>query len=574
MTAELEELISFRADHVAFPLHTAELQRLSNTELEAYLKLRKQLILDAEANPLANGYIPHIWTVLDQQIAELRSKFPKGVIKLIIWGGHRSSKTRKASNYVLNDIVDHPGHRWWCCDSTEAMARTNQMRLLWEQMPEAWKNVPRDQVTDIRYSVSDGFPKNKFITPTASEVEFKFYSIDVKDLPGPEIDGIWGDELMPLDWVKFAMFRLVNRNGIFLLTFTPEFGWNDTIQYFYEGAQIVEESEAELLPKYDADGNQIGHRSVPRIMQCADPTARIIFFHTKDNPFGNYPGLVQELKGKSEEEILIRAYGVCTKSHTAAFPMFNKRAHVITQAQFAAILKQNPKTLRFQLLDPCDGRNWFMIWVACPRPDKWVIYREWPSHGNPKAYIEGIGHIGPWALSGSAADGVMGPAQKSFGFSLQAYVDEILRQENGETIFARYIDSRYATSPRVGAEHVTSLIEQIGEVGMDFLCMVPGKGRIIGMDRNDGSVDLINSALYYDVETDLGKFSPKLSRLNEPQLQVVDTCPNTIYALEHWTGQDGQKGACKDPIDCVRGLFLSSVNYVGDDMYAFTGGGR
>jgi hypothetical protein len=145
---------------------------------------------------------------------------------------------------VLNDIVDHPGHRWWCCDSTEAMARTNQMRLLWEQMPEAWKNVPRDQVTDIRYSVSDGFPKNKFITPTASEVEFKFYSIDVKDLPGPEIDGIWGDELMPLDWVKFAMFRLVNRNGIFLLTFTPEFGWNDTIQYFYEGAQIIEETEA------------------------------------------------------------------------------------------------------------------------------------------------------------------------------------------------------------------------------------------------------------------------------------------------------------------------------------------
>jgi hypothetical protein len=94
------------------------------------------------------------------------------------------------------------------------------------------------------------------------------------------------------------------------------------------------------------------------------------------------------------------------------------------------------------------------------------------------------------------------------------------------------------------------------------------------MDRNDGSVDLINSALYYDVETDLGKFSPKLSRLNEPQLQVVETCPNTIYALEHWSGADGQKGACKDPIDCVRGLFLSSVNYISEDMYSFQGGGR
>jgi hypothetical protein len=571
VTQELEELISFRTDHVAFPLHTSELQRLSNTELEAYLKLRKQLILDAEANPLANGYIPHIWTVLDQQIAELRAKFPKGVIKLIIWGGHRSSKTRKASNYVLNDIVDHPGHRWWCCDSTEAMARTNQMRLLWEQMPEAWKNVPRDQVTDIRYSVSDGFPKNKFITPTASEVEFKFYSIDVKDLPGPEIDGIWGDELMPLDWVKFAMFRLVNRNGIFLLTFTPEFGWNDTIQYFYEGAQIIESTDAPLLPKFDADGNKIGVRQVPRIMQCADPTARIIFFHTSDNPFGNYPGLVQELAGKSEEEILIRAYGVCTKSHTAAFPMFNKRAHVITQAQFAAIVKQNPKLKKFHLVDPCDGRNWSQIWIACPYPDKFILYREWPSHGHPKAYIEGIGHIGPWALSGAAADGVMGPAQKSFGFSLTAYVDEILRQEDGEEIFARYIDSRYATARRTDYERVTTLQEQLGECGMDFLSMVP-ESRILG--AKDGSIDMINSALYYDVETELGKYSAKLSRMNEPQLQVLDTCPNTIYSLEHWTGRDGQKGACKDFIDCIRGAFLSSVNFVGDDMYSFVGGGR
>jgi hypothetical protein len=108
---------------------------------------------------------------------------------------------------------------------------------------------------------------------------------------------------------------------------------------------------------------------------------------------------------------------------------------------------------------------------------------------------------------------------------------------------------------------------------MDFLTMVAGKGRIIGLERTDGSVDLINSALFYDIETDLGKFSPKLGRVNVPQLQVVETCPNMIYALEHWTGMDGQKGACKDPIDVLRGAFLSSVNFVGEDLYSFIGGG-
>jgi hypothetical protein len=120
---------------------------------------------------------------------------------------------------------------------------------------------------------------------------------------------------------------------------------------------------------------------------------------------------------------------------------------------------------------------------------------------------------------------------------------------------------------------VTNLIEQIAEVGMDFLNMVPGKGRIIGGENNDGSVEMINSALYYDAGTEIGKWSADLGRLNEPQLLILDTCPNVIWALEHWTGIDGQKGACKDPIDCVRGMFLTSVNFVGSEMYSFVGGG-
>jgi hypothetical protein len=365
----------------------------------------------------------------------------------------------------------------------------------------------------------------------------------------------------------------VNRNGIMIITFTPELGWNETFGYFYKGAQALEEAEAPLLPKYDAEGRCTGYKRVPRVMQCADPAARILFFHTSDNPFGNYSGLVQQLQGKSEEEVLIRAYGLCTKAHTAAFPMFNRKAHVISEREFREIEEENGNAERYHLVDPCDGRNWFMGWVLCPESDQWIIYREWPSWGHKTAYIEGVGFPGPWATTGNAADGVRGGGQKIFGFSLERYVEEILQKEGGETIKARYIDSRYATSPRTDTGRITSLIEQIGEVGLDFLTMVPGKGRIIGLEKNDGSIDLINSALYYDVECALGKFNAKLGRLNVPQLRVVETCPNVIYALEHFTGQDGQKGACKDPIDVLRGVFLSSVNYVGAEMYNFVGGG-
>ena len=571
--SELEELLSFRADHLAWPVPNDIVEFLGPIDAALYLQDRKDRILRSEQDPLRRGYVPKIWDTVYTQIKELRSRFPSGVIKIIIFGGNRSTKSRFGSNYVLDDCVRTPGRRWWCCDSTEAMARTNMMRLMYEQLPPEWKNLPTDNVTKAKYSIAGGFSENLVVWPNRSEIGFKFYSMDIANLPGPELDGVWADELIPLPWVETLTYRLVNRNGIMIITFTPELGWNETFGYFYEGAQILEESEGPLLPKYDGEGNVLGHKSVPRVMQCNDPTARIIFFHTSDNPFGNYPGLVQQLEGKSEEEILIRAYGLCTKAHTAAFPMFNRRVHVITEKEFKEIEEEYEEAERYHLIDPCDGRNWFMCWVICPGPDKWIVYREWPSHSHKAAYIEGVGFLGPWATTGAAADGVRGGGQKILGFGLEQYIEEILSKEGGEEIKARYIDSRYATQPKTETSYVTSLIEQLSEVGMDFLTMVAGKGRIIGLERTDGSVDLINSALFYDIETDLGKYSAKLGRVNVPQLQIVETCPNVIYALEHWTGMDGQKGACKDPIDVLRGAFLSSVNFVGEDLYSFIGGG-
>jgi hypothetical protein len=575
MSVELDELLAFRSDHLAWPLIPGAVEILGEEKALTYLKERKQQIEDSERDPLSYGYTPQIWKTVNWHIEDIRSKYPSGVIKLVVIGGNRSSKTRFASNYVLRQIIKKDASRWWCCDSTEAQSRANQMRLLMEQFPSAWRGVERDAVTDIRYTLSDGFPKNIFITPNKSEVSFKFYSMDIGNLPGPELDGIWADELIPLEWVKTLNFRLVNRNGLFLITFTPELGWNETYGYFFEGAQVLEEVEAELCPRYDENGLMLGYRKVPRVMQCQDPLARIIFFHTADNPFSNYEGLKQELKDKSldgNDGILIRAYGVCSRGTSAAFRMFNSKAHVITGAQFAELSKSKGG-VRWHLVDPCDGRNWFMIWVYCPEVDKWIIYREWPSYGHPGAYIEGIGMPGPWTVTGEALDGVRGPGQASLGFSLERYKEEIEHKEKGEEIFARYIDSRYATSPRTVQAAVTSLHEQLAEVGIDFHTMVPGKGRIIGGENNDGSVDMINSALFYDAEVELGKWSAHYGKLNVPQLQVVDTCPNTIYALEHWTGVDGQRGACKDPIDCIRGMFLSQVNFVEGTQYAWSGGG-
>jgi hypothetical protein len=573
---KLEQLLEYEPAHLAWPIPSNIREKLPLDDLTIYLKARQTRIERATKDPLRYGYIPKIWEKVEDQIRALREKFPKGVIKLCIFGGNRSSKTRFAANFLNRSLKENPGARWWCCDSTEAQSRANQMRLIMEQFPPEWRNLERNEVTDIRYSVSDGFPKNMFVAPNKSECSFKFYSMDVENLPGPELDGIWADELIPLPWIESLIYRLANRNGIFIITFTPEFGWNETFGHFYEGAQVIEDEDAPLLPKLDEKGRTVGFERMPRVMQCQDPTARIIFFWTSDNPFGNYEAIVQEekAKGNNKDSIRIRLYGVCDKAHKVAFPMFSRKTHVITQSQFAKIMEEHPRGVAYHLIDPCDGRNWFMGWIFCPKLDWWIIYREWPSHSHPSSYIKGIGILGPWAVSGAAADGVRGPGQDTLGFSLERYKEEIEDKETNdgrvEDIFARYIDSRYATQRKTERETVTTLQEQCSEVGMDFLCMT-AESRILG--ARDGSIDMINSALRYDPEIELGKWDAKRGRLNMPQLQVVETCPNTIWALEHWTGEDGQRGACKDPIDVIRGAFLSGVNFVDETLNVFTGGG-
>ena len=581
--SNLTELLEYRKDHLAWPIPDNIMRIAPQDAVLNYLTARKLRIERSESDPLRYGYVPEIWKLALQQIEELRAiqKKTKGVIKLCIFGGNRSSKTRFAANFLNNDLKEKAGRRWWCCDSTEAQSRANQMRLIMEQFPPEWKNLERDGTTDIRYNPSDGFPKNLFSAPNKSECFFKFYTVELQSLPGPELDGVWADELIPLPWVDFLTYRLANRDGIMIITFTPEFGWNETFGHFYEGAQIIKEEEAQYLPNYDKKGHLIGHELMPRVMQCQDPLARIVFFWSEDNPFGNHETIVQEekTKGNNRDSIRIRLYGVCTKSHRIAFPMFQKKVHVITEHQFAKIVEEHPRGISYHLVDPCDGRNWFMGWIFCPRIDWWILYREWPSTGHSGAYIKGHGILGPWAVSGAAADGVRGPGQDSLGFSLERYKEEIEEQETEqnheglavrEDIFARYIDSRYATQRQTQRETVTTLQEQLLEIGMDFLCMV-AESKIL--NARDGSIDMINSALYYDVETPLGKFSPSLGRLNQPRFQIVETCPNSIWAMEHWSGIDGQRGACKDPIDVIRGAFLSQCNYVDATMNVFTGGG-
>lgn len=368
----------------------------------------------------------------------------------------------------------------------------------------------------------------------------------------------------------------------------------------------------------------IGYKKVPRIKIAGPGTdgnqqANIVYFHITDNPYFGYDGAMartreggiplfgkdrfyRAYRGATEAKIKSRVYGILQAGSAQQFPKFNDLWHVVEPGQVPA------EGSNYHVVDPCPGRNWFMVWIRIDNKGRWFVYREWPSTGHKGSYIPGIGDPGPWALPGQPADGVRGSAQQPFGFGLDRYMREILRNEGApdaqeeapreektggeilwgprpknplgkargpqrtadptdgrEKILERWMDSRYGNSPTQTKEGSTTLIEQMDDLGMQFLA---ASGKEI-----DEGTGLVNDLLDYDPEVDRGKYSPLLARANEPKLFVSRNCPNVIYALREWTGKDKQHGACKDPADTLRYAALAGLEYIGENSYAWSGGG-
>jgi len=599
MTANEARIITGEEPYPGIPLLDSEvLTKLDDALRKEYFAGRRDIIQLRLQDPLNYGYEPDVWRLADEQQKALREKYPVGVIEELDLGGNRASKSERAAKRMMQLLRDTPGARVWCLQSKEDISRIAQQSLFWKYMPLEWKResgkLKQGVTTKIAYSVATGFTDNNFVCPNGSQCSFKFYSVDVTTVEGPELDAAWPDELVPPDWLEFLRYRLVTRNGVLLTTFTPVEGYSPTVAEYLRGATTLQEIEADpdLLPVRNPAGDVIRGETVPRIQQSGNPRARIIYFNTHDNPFGNPESMKQTLSGKSRLTILMRFYGVPTKASATVFPLFKETIHVIAPEKFAAIEKNGGT--RFHLVDPCSGRNWFMIWVFIDPLNRKFVYREWPSYGHPEAYIPGVAELGPWTVPGKADDGERGPGQRELGWGLKRYIEEIRRLESyvktdeqgntgiaksdvgagkssyhvdrygegpsltgsggkaREEVFERWIDARYANARTVATEQSTTLVEQLDDLGMTFMASKSEKTIFSGSES--GSIRLISDALYYDD-------SKPIDHLNQPHLYVLSTCPNTIYALQNWTGRDGQHGACKDPIDVLRMAELSDINY-------------
>jgi len=535
-------------------------QKVAATEAQllAIHREREEQIARMVEDPWRYGWLNPAWERADAAYAELREKFRKGVTELLILGGNRSGKSRYFARKAMQHLVNTPGAKVWCLQSTEAASIQNQQPYLWEYLPKEWKpsasgKLKKGAVANITYSQKGGFTENSFVLPNGSQCWFKFYSMDVSSIEGAELNFVWADELVTPDWLEALRFRLLTRDGELGIGFTPVEGYTTTVKEYLDGAKTLEECDAPLLPRY-RDGNLIGLEQVPRIQQCTREKARVVYFHTADNPYGNPEAMETELRGSNRERILMRAYGVPTKARMSMFPKFREDVHVVPHDRI-------PKDgTVFHFVDPGEGKTWAMLWIRFTPDGRCWVFREFPDQIE---YIEGVGYPGPWAeADGKLQDGRPGPAQKAcagFGFEDYKRLIEAAEKADGTEPAERWMDSRYGNTPTMTQEGVRTLIEQCSDrIGLDFRA-TSGQAIVEG-------VTLINDWIAYNDEA-------PVDALNSTRLYISERCQNLIYALKTWTGADGKRGATKDWIDILRYITLSGVEYEDPAMLRARPGG-
>jgi phage terminase large subunit-like protein len=588
---------------------------------------RMQLELD---DPLEYGYKPPIWHVADELLedgkevvlidpawdvedpairrirppdflkeAVRRRELGLGPVKitgrreLFISGANGASKSEYAARKLSRILQKIPKALTWAFHETEKESIDRQQPLFVRYLPPKIRQIvlatgryKQGAIANVSWTQKNGFTEKSFVLPSGSQHTFKFYKQEEQTVEGAQLHGAWCDELVPLELISTLRFRLMKHRGILLITFTPIKGWTPSYQEYAEGSNVLLEVDASRLPIKDKTGQETGEfEKVPRVAiagpgSLGNLKANILWMHSDDNLFLDKKELDEVLRGATRQTVLERGYGVATKAFANQFPRFNRNVHVIGPDR---IPKEGTD---YHYVDPCEGRNWFQIWLRVDPRGRMFVRREWPSYGHPAAYLPGIGEMGPWALPGAAADGKPGPAQDPLGWTLSQYAAEIDRLEErpalpegsqgsisnfqrrmteGEKIADRWMDSRAGNRPTQSKDHYTTLIEQMADLDFDFR---PASGQAIGE-----GVSLINNALGYDDQVPIGVYSPTLARVNEPMLFVSSECPNLIYALQNWTGKDGLKGACKDPVDVLRYAMESEPIYIGNEQAAFVKGG-
>lgn len=508
---------------------------------------------------------------------------------LLILGGNRAAKTEYMIWRAVQDLVKFPEIEIWVMHQKQTMSIQYHQSLVWKYLPDAWKDAGRGKggrdTTYVAYSKQNGFASGagaqKLTGPEGQSMLFLYYTMDKDDaiqggnLGSPHVKGRVGyvaDELIPSEWVRELRARISTRAAKGLIGFTPVTGYNDTVAEFQDGASRVYGESAD--PRLEIEDPK--KRVADVVRRCENEHMAIVNFHTRYNPFTDYESLLKLHKKDSDDEKLIKFYGLTEKSQGARFVRFDEGVHVVKREVIAdwhepGIVKafKFPGT-NYLICDPARsghmGKNWCLGWLRVDVLDRWWIFREWPSQVVP---VPGVGLLGPWALPGAKVghqhDGVPGPGSRSIGFTLLDQKREIARLEqwadyaedrsplawdeaNGsvDRVDIRYMDSRFANTPSQDHQVNMTLLEKCAEIDLLFVPTFSMEGGATVHEGAEMIVDRLGNP--QDPE-------------QPPKLFICEDCRNFIFAMKVWTGLDGQRGSTKDFVDLLRYAAMAQIAF-------------
>jgi hypothetical protein len=509
--------------------------------------MREQRIVAELTDPFRYGTELPAWKDAD----DLMTRFNE----MLILGGNRASKTEYAAKRVVQAFVGHDpsgntpswirekaerrGINIWCLHTTNMTSVGYQQNVIYKYLPSELKEVRKSKTTQVSWTQKNGFSDNTAVFQK-NQMWFLNYAQDIKVIEGGEVDLIWCDELVPQDWLETLRYRLVTRNGKLLVTFTPILGYTQTVKEFITSSKFTSWKESELLPHANVVGVPPGH--MPYTAESLYGRHACIWFHSKLNPYNNWERMKHTLKSRSTHDVKIRAYGWAEQTAGSQFPLFSDK-NIFT----GPVTEMAKEGTNYMVCDPAGARNWFMLWARVDPAGVIWVYREWPDIS-----------YGEWALPGDKSDGKPGPAQKQgAGRGVEEYTQLVWALETHseskkrEEIAERYIDPRSAGTEAVSKDGGVTLLDLMMDVE-NPLHFIPSAGVSV-----DERVLIINDLLCYDREMPIehGK--------NHPKLLIHESCQNLIYSMREWTGQDGQKGACKDPIDALGYLVVMQPRHIG-----------
>ena len=530
-------MIDFTHHPLLQPPTDEEIIRLTETkegseELLRWHKSHEEAIISAANEPLKHGFDLNGWNRIKWGMSNYN--------EVLALGGNRSGKTTGCAKIVMQAVTESTDGHIVCFSQNEDTSIKVQQAAIWEMMPREFKKKTKGIEGYINFSMQNGFTAKSFIFPdTRTRVDFKTYtqfSNNQSILEGFEFGfsnptgfnvGAWLDEYLgDATLVDTLRFRLATRDSSMLIGFTPIDGYTPFIGDYAKGAETLETREAELL----------NNRKLPVKQYSPNRDAAIIYLHSDENPFGGYDRIKKDLRGRSDEQILVRAYGYPVRSITALLPKFSTTVNVLTDepnkyGQKLPDIRDRRRYTIYQVVDPAGARNFVSLWAAVDAQGYVYIVKEWPDRDG----------YGEWATFGDPK-WKYGPASKKIGYDVKGYADlfKEIEQDMGVVAHERIGDSRYFAREN---ENNVDLFQSFSDYDMDF---IPSSGQM----EKDGIVAL-DEWFEYNEDGDI-------DLANRPRCYISSECGNLIDSLINYQSNGKADEALKDFFDLIRYLRMAN----------------